>query len=341
MAVMRLLTAATCGFVLIGATDAHAKEQWRKIGTAQSAAFGDSGRYAAWQSGPRRITAFDSITSRRRHIDTPAGYTLVAVGGGDALLTTDPAPTPSATDPPTAQVPQVQLLDLRRFTRRSPVGYDQFAGTASCGDTGGMVTFFAIGRFGIAGRCDSRGPELVWLNWRTGDFSFPNRDASINGDVVGDVNSPTLTTKLCSPLRRVRDPEPLLLPVDTYVPFPYERPYGLRYGPRIADSDNYRGLRLLGCGEHASRRLDRGNVTAAQVSGDRAAWLRITRVGRSTRTSAAQLMIYDPRRKRRVLWPRAVFESVPPVLALTRSHVLLSTKAPGAANRRVVRISRR
>ena len=160
-------------------------------------------RYAAFAVPTGEVRLYDGRRARWSTIRTPAGCDFASVSGG-ALMWRCPA--------------GAHVLDLA--TGRAvdvPI------------DPAFYVTPLDVGAHWIlASAITDHGAYPLWIDWRTGRYGNP-RPLSRAG-VVPDLNKASLYTRLCAGLRRRLDPNADAQP-DPFLPYLYERPYGVQVSP--------------------------------------------------------------------------------------------------------------
>jgi hypothetical protein len=141
----------------------------------------DGYRYAAYGPDAHTTRIVDTLTGSSFDVPNPDGCSSpTAIGGGQLLWDCN------------------QMLDLATRTVHRPAGLDALSDEFT-GDTLDVVLISA-GSEWLEGQVDGAHGEsgFFFLDWRTGE----RRDRRLGRAEVANLDSPTLTQRICSPLRR-------------------------------------------------------------------------------------------------------------------------------------------
>jgi hypothetical protein len=165
---------------------------------------------------------------------------ISAVGGGQVVVQCQRPHTSIFADEPRDEP---RLLDVATLQLRDVVGAGRILDYADDSSSSYSRVGGAVGTAGIAYTASGY-HWAVWggLDWRTGASV---RDPS-SATAIIDLDSPSLTTSLCAPLTRVRNPLEESWPDGSaFEPYAYEAPYGLSWSSSAP-------LRLQRCGSSAA-----------------------------------------------------------------------------------------
>lgn len=184
---------------------------------APSAAYSNDADTIARIAAPGSLELLDGDGAVTDTVDVGADCTaLDAVGGGVALYECADGP---------------RLLDLSTHATRVPVGAREALAQA-LGQTLGFARFEGVGTTGLlfSSICYHCGESVRAIDWRTGaTVGTPSEPTQLL-----DLDSTSLVTTLCSPLRQSPWdlPQRGIDPWPEFDPFLYASPYGLTWGPR-------------------------------------------------------------------------------------------------------------
>lgn len=253
----RVLIAVIAALTLAPA--AHAEPRFRDVGPVVAGPFTDGHRWAAWSPVRGKLTLFDTARGRAWTQPLPPRCELVGVGGGRLLL---------LCPPPGYQYDNLDrpvLVDLRTGAWWEPPGVDAAV-------TGESLRGFDVGWTGIGRR---------WLRYSVYAYHFigtryldtaTGRIASDPASTVRQpsLDAPGLIVRLCSPLRRPRNPDNVIsLARDPLLTVDYERPWAVL--PITSPTTGATVLWLAHCGRTAKRALCSG-VCDADLSGGVVTW---------------------------------------------------------------------
>jgi hypothetical protein len=257
-------------------------------------------RYAAYPT-PAGVHLIDTATGVERELTAPAGCRFADVGGRQALWN---CPMPGRQEG--------RVLDLVTDDVRSvPVPESGFGGR-----------YDSVGRHWVSAVTSGNhySDARSYVNLQTG--MYPELSSPLDSDprVVADLDSPQLVRRLCRPLRRILNAshggDSTQTIGEPFLPFAFERPYGVRVGKTLA------GPRLAvgRCGTR-KRRLFRGTEDVQLHSG-----LLTWRDGSTVRA-------FVPRTGRSYRWPLRTIDATAASATVTHTAHRVFVTADGDATR--------
>lgn len=260
------------------------------VGTASSPVAADS-HFAAYAAPDGNVRLYDDRRGEWSTVNTPAGCSFVSYGGGAILWACHGG---------------AHVLDIAS-AQTADVAIDPQSG----------VTLTRVGARWIEGGGIGHDPFPLWIDWRSGSYASPR--ALDSPRVVPDLNRSSLHARLCRGMRRRADPSADTLP-NPFLPFLYERPYGVQVG-------SVRGDR----GRMVVRRCEHRRAVTLQGSADAS-----LSDGLLTWTRGSRVLAYGVRSGRLATW-----RFRPPLLdvAHSRSRIFVST-APREGPWRILAIRR-
>ena len=230
---MKRLVAISVALLAVLCAPAQAAEtsvRFKAVGKAVGPAMAGE-RYAAYPLDLDTVRVIDPVAHDRQDVEHPPECQLAAVGDRHLVWNCF------------RPLPYARVLDIAAGTVHVP----WFA-------TGSEYTrsFGAVGRHWVAGAATGPGytDSSFYVNWRTG---ARRGSSAVGAGSYADLDSPSLTRRLCAPLRRPRsgsyDAGESGFYGDPFEGYQYERPFGLR---RIFDGQQF-FLELDRCGRRAGQ----------------------------------------------------------------------------------------